>query len=339
MRSRILYVLAALVLVLSMSHVQAQNATLQATPQATAQATPQRGGTLNVAAESMSNSLDIGFWQGFGALHVIDSIGEGLVRANFETGQVLPGLAESWKISSDGLDYVFNIRHGMVFQDGAPITAQAIVRSMKRSQTPKDPSYIDGMYMYGNQGIDNWQSLDAVDANTVELKLKKPNAVQLLVFTRPDGYIISPKALDTYGKDVGLHMAMAGPFKIERFVPGQEAVLDANPDYWAGKPYLDQIIIRAYPDEASILAALQAGEVDLTLYAPFDSVPRIQKDSSGGLRIVVGAPLVDLFLGINVTQKPLENVMVRQALNYPIAPDPLPPPRPAVICPPPPTIP
>ena len=68
-----------------------------------------------------------------GALHVIDSIGEGLVRANFETGQVLPGLAESWKVSDDGLDYVFNIRKGMVFQDGALITAQAIVRSMMRS--------------------------------------------------------------------------------------------------------------------------------------------------------------------------------------------------------------
>jgi peptide/nickel transport system substrate-binding protein len=308
MRRRILFVLAILTLILSVGHVQA--------PVANAQDTPQRGGTLRVAAESMSNSLDIGFWQGFGALHVIDSIGEGLVRADFQTGKVLPGLAESWTLSSDGLTYVFKIRKGMVFHDGAPITAQAIVRSMTRSQLTKDPSYIEGMYMYGNQGMDNWQSLEAKDDLTVELKLKTPNATQLLVFTRPDGYIISPKAMDTYGKDIGLHMSMAGPFKIERFTPGQEAVLDANPDYWGGKPYLDKIIIRAYPDEASILAALQAGEVDLTLYAPFDSVPRIQKDTSGSLKIAVGAPLVVLMLGINTSVKPLDNVKVRQAINY-----------------------
>src|SRR5215471_2978357 len=161
MRSKLFFVLAVLALLLSIGQVQAGNLTLQGTPAATSAATPQRGGVLNVAAESMSNSLDIGFWQGFGALHVIDSIGEGLVRADFATGKVLPGLAESWKVSDDGLDYVFNIRKGKVFQDGAPITAQAIVRSMKRSQTKSDPGYIDGMYMYGNQGIDNWQSLTA----------------------------------------------------------------------------------------------------------------------------------------------------------------------------------
>src|SRR5947209_4707817 len=136
MHRRVLFVLAALALILSVSQVKAQDAT----PAATQQATPQHGGTLMVAAESMSNSLDIGFWQGFGALHVIDSIGEGLVRANFETGQITPGLAESWTVSSDGLDYVFKIRKGMVFQDGAPITAQAIVRSMNRSTTKTDPS-------------------------------------------------------------------------------------------------------------------------------------------------------------------------------------------------------
>jgi peptide/nickel transport system substrate-binding protein len=279
---------------------------------------PQVGGTLFVAAESMPDSLDIGFWAGFGGLHVIDSIGEGLVRADFETGEALPGLAESWEISDDGLVYTFHIREGMVFHDGEPVTAQAVVRSMNRPLTPTDPSYIEGMYMYNNQGINNWESLEALDDTTVQLTLKTPNATQLLVFTRPDGYIISPKALDEFGTEVGLNVAMAGPFKISRFVPGQEAVLVANEEYWAGRPYLDEIIIRAFPDEASILAALEAGEVDLTLYAPFTSVERISSDEADGMRIEVGAPLVDLFVGANVTQAPLDNVLVRQAINYAI---------------------
>lgn len=279
---------------------------------------PQQGGTLVVGAESMGDSLDIGFWHGFGGLHVIDSIGEGLVQADFETGAAKPGLAESWTISDDGLVYTFNIRPGMVFHDGEPVTAQAIVRSMLRPVTPDDPGYIEGMYMYFNQGFENWESLEALDDHTVQLTLKQPNATQLLVFTRPDGYIISPKALDEYGTEVGLNMSMAGPYRVERFVPGQEAVLAANEDYWAGRPWLDQIIIRAWPDEASILAALEAGEVDLTLYAPFTSVDRITADEGDGLRIEVGAPLVNLFMPVNVTQAPLDDVLVRRAINHAI---------------------
>lgn len=279
---------------------------------------PQFGGSLFVASESMGDSLDIALWQGFGGLHVIDSIGEGLVRADFETGEAVPGLAESWEISDDGLVYTFHIREGMVFHDGEPIDAEAIVRSMNRPLNPDDPSYFEGMYMYFNQGIDNWESLEATDEFTVQLTLIAPNATQLLVLTRPDGHIMSPKAMDEFGTEVGLNVAMAGPYKVDRFVPGQEAVLIANEDYWAGRPYLDEIIIRSFPDEASVLAALEAGEVDLTLYAPFTSVPRLQGDEGDGINIEIGAPLVSLFAGLNVTQAPLDNLLIRQAANYAI---------------------
>ncbi len=280
----------------------------------TAAQEPQYGGTLVFGAESMGDSFDIGFWHGFGGVHVIDTIGEGLVRADFENGGALPGLAEAWDISADGLVYTFHIREGMQFHDGEPINAAAIVRSMTRPINPDDPSYIEGMYMYGNQGTSNWESIEATDEHTIVLTLKQPNATQLLVFSRPDGAIISPKALDEYGTEVGLNMSMAGPYKIERFVPGQEAVLAANEEYWAGRPYIDQIVIRAFPDEAGILAALEAGEIDMTLYAPFTSVPRLQ--NSEHIRVEVGAPLVDLFVGANVAKAPFDNLLLRQAVNY-----------------------
>ena len=292
-------VLLVLILLLSLGTATAQD--------------PQYGGTLVFGAESMGDSFDIGFWHGFGGVHVIDSIGEGLVRADFENGGALPGLAESWEISDDGLVYTFHIREGMTFHDGEPVTAGAIVRSMTRPINPDDPSYIDGMYMYGNQGTSNWESIEAVDDHTIVLTLAQPNATQLLVFSRPDGAIISPKAMDEFGTEVGLNMSMAGPFKIERFVPGQEAVLVANEDYWAGRPYVDRVVIRAFPDEAAILAALEAGEIDMTLYAPFTSVPRLQ--GSDSIRVEVGAPLVDLFAGANVSAAPLDNLHVRLAIN------------------------
>lgn len=275
---------------------------------------PQYGGTLVFGAESMGDSFDIGFWHGFGGVHVIDTIGEGLVRADFENGGALPGLAESWEISADGLVYTFHIREGMSFHDGEPVTAADIVYSMTRPTDPDNPSYIEGMYMYGNQGTGNWESIEAVDDSTIVLTLGQPNATQLLVFSRPDGAIISPKAMRDHGTEVGLNMSMAGPFTIERFVPGQEAVLAANEDYWAGRPYVDRVVIRAFPDEAAILAALEAGEIDMTLYAPFTSVPRLMGSES--IRVEVGAPLVDLFVGANTAKAPFDNVMLRQAVNY-----------------------
>jgi peptide/nickel transport system substrate-binding protein len=105
----------------------------------------------------------------------------------------------------------------------------------------------------------------------------------------------------------------AGAFKIDRFVPGQEVVLSANESYWAGRPYLDQLIIRAYPDEASILTALEAGEVDITTSAPFLAAPRLAQTE--GYRVEVGGPLVSLFIGINVANPPFDRLEIRQAVN------------------------
>ena len=79
--------------------------------------------------------------------------------------------------------------------------------------------------MYFNQGYENWESLEALDDLTVQLTLVEPNATQLLVFTRPDGYIISPKALDEYGQEVGLNMSMAGPTALNASCLGRKRCL------------------------------------------------------------------------------------------------------------------
>ncbi|MCU0511171.1 MAG: ABC transporter substrate-binding protein [Anaerolineae bacterium] len=276
----------------------------------------QTGGTLVVAAESMGDSLENGLWSGFGTVNVLDNIGEGLVRSDFVSGEPTPGLAESWTISEDGLTYVFTLRGGLTFHDGTPVTAEAVVRSLTRDSNESDPAYIAGMYMFPGHGTTNWESLTATDASTVTLVLKTPDATQLHRLARPSAYILSPAALDAQGANIGTAPVMAGPFRLERFVPGQEAVLAAFDGYWAGRPFLDQIIIRAFPDEASILAALEAGEVQFTTNAPFLSVPRLQQ--SDNIRVEVGPALVDLFIGANVADEVTGNRDIRLAVNYAI---------------------
>lgn len=274
---------------------------------------PQMGGSIVWAADSMGDTLENGIWTGFGSINVLDNIGEGLVRVDFSTGQPIPALAEEWSVSDDGLTYTFNLRDGAVFSDGTAVTAEAVVRSLTRDTNTEDPAYVAGMYMFPAHGTSNWESVTAPDADTVVMTLITPDATQPAKLSRPSAYIISPTTLDAGPEAVGSSPVFAGAFKIDTFTPGQEAVLSANENYWAGRPYLDQLIIRAYPDEASILTALEAGEVDITTSAPFLAAPRLAETE--GYRVEVGGPLVSLFVGINVANPPFDSLEIRQAVN------------------------
>jgi peptide/nickel transport system substrate-binding protein len=278
--------------------------------------TQTQGGTLVVAAESMGDTLEPGIWTGFGSIHVLDNVGEGLVRSDFTSGEPSPGLAESWTISDDGLTYTFTLRDGITFHDGTPITAEAVVRSLSRYTNTEDPSYTEGFYMQGGHGAGNWASLTATDEKTVQLVLTAPDSTQLHRLSRPSAYVISSSALDKFGGDIGTNYVGAGPFMIERFTPGQEAALVPFEGYYAGRPYLDQMVIRAYPDEASILAALESGEVNFTTYAPFTAVSRLQ--GAGTTKVEIGPPLVDLFVGASAKNSPTDNLDIRLAVNYAI---------------------
>ncbi len=279
-------------------------------------AAQQNGGTLVFAAESMGDTFEPGLWTGFGTIHAMDNVGEGLVRSNFVNGEPTPALAESWTISDDGLVYTFKLRQGVTFHDGTPMDADAVVRSLTRQTNTEDSSYVEGLYMHFGHGSPNFESVKALDASTVELVLKAADATQLHRLARPSTYILSPAALDQYGSEVGTNIVAAGPFKIDRFVPGQEVVVSAFEGYWGGRPYLDQMVIRGYPDEASILAALESGEVNFTLYAPFASVARLAEGEN--TKVEVGPALVDLFIGASAKNEPSSNLDVRLAVNYAI---------------------
>lgn len=274
------------------------------------------GGKLVFAAESMGDTLEPGVWTGFGSIHVMDNIGEGLTRSNFVDGKPTPGLAESWTVSADGLTYAFKIRSGAKFHDGTAIDAAAIVRSLTRYGNDKDVAYPKGAYMQGGHGDSNWEYVKATDAMTVEIKLKAADAAQLHRLARPSAYPISPAALDKFKTDIGLNMVTAGPFKVDKFTPGQEAVLSPFDGYYGGKPELSQLVIRGYPDSASILAAMEAGDVNFTLYAPFESIARLKKSDT--LKVDVGPALIDLFIGASAKNAPSNNLDVRMAVNYAI---------------------
>jgi peptide/nickel transport system substrate-binding protein len=279
---------------------------------------PQTGGRLVFAAETIGESLEPGLWNGFGISNVLDNVGAYLTRPNSSGVWTDPpegGLAESWEISDDGLVYTFNVRPDVVFHDGTPVDANAIVRSLTRQVNPEDSSYVEGLYMHTNYTL-NRASIEAVDDMTVRIELETPDAAYLYRLFHPSAVIISSAALDEFGADINTNMVSAGPFKLERFIPGSEAVLTAFEDYWDGRPYLDEIVLRGYPDEGAMLAAIESGEVNFAPYPPSSAIPRLSE--TDGIKVVAGPPLINFFLGNNMMNAPLDNREIRFAINYAI---------------------
>jgi peptide/nickel transport system substrate-binding protein len=284
---------------------------------APAAAPAQTGGTLVFAAEAVGDSLEPGLWNGFGCANIIDNIYDKLTRpADLWTDPPQPALAESWEISEDRKTYTFQLRSGVKFHDGADLNADAVVRSLTRMTDESEKSYVKGMYMNAEYGQANWESITAEGDSTVKLVLKSPDEAQLYRLFHPAAAIMSPKAMDEFGPEVGVNAVGAGPFKLERFAAGQEATLVAFDDYWNGRPKLDKVVVRGYADEGAMLAAIEAGEVNFAPYPPASAVQRLQQDTR--FKFEPGPPLVSLFLGLNRLQQPMDNKDVRLAINYAI---------------------
>src|SRR5262249_46438271 len=147
--------------------------------------------------------------------NAIDNIGACLTRPNSSgvwTDPPEPSLAESWTVSDDGLTYIFKIRSGVKFHDDSDVDAAAIVRTLVRHATPSDPAYVEGLYMHVNNSL-NRKSIEATDPMTVTIVLDPPDAAYLYRLFHPSAIILSPKSMDTYGKDIASNLVSAGPFK------------------------------------------------------------------------------------------------------------------------------
>lgn len=277
---------------------------------------PQMGGRLVFAAETIGESLEPGLWTGFGTINILDNLAGYLTRPNSENkfvGEAEPYLAESWTISDDGLVYTFKIRQGIKFHDGTDLDADAVVRSLTRQVNPEDSSYVEGLYMHSAY-TKNRKSISAPDAETVVIELTEPDVTYLYRLYHPSAVILSPASLDELGSGISTKLVSCGPFMLDRFTPGSEAILVAFEDFFEGRPSLDEIVLRGYPDEGAMLAAIESREVNFAPYPPSSAIPRLQ--NTEGVTVLPGEPVVSLFLANCMLNPPTDNHDVRMAINY-----------------------
>lgn len=238
--------------------------------------------------------------------------------------KVVPRLAESWEAAADGLSYTFKLRQGVKFTSGNPVTAEDVRFSWTRLKNIKDnPAFY----------ADLITGVEVVDEATVKVTLSETSPAFLSIVAAPamsilDSVLVKEKggtdAEDADKTDkakdwLDQNSAGSGPFILTQWTPKAEIVLEANPNYWRGKPALSKVIIKHSADPTTALQMLQRGDADLTDALDPDLVEVAKADPN--LNVVIGQTLNQNYLAMTSSAElsaPLANKLVRQAVAYAI---------------------
>lgn len=233
-------------------------------------------------------------------------------------GEFAPGLAESWSISDDGKEYTLKLRNDVTFHDGTPLNAEAVKFTFDRIMDPETKSQT-AISLMGP-----YESSEVVDDSTIKIKFKEAYAPFLNSLSLPYLSPQSPTAVKAAGKDYGITTLVGtGPYMFKSYAPDQEVVLVKNPDYkWGpphlmsgGGPFLDTITIRIIPEDNTRSAALQSGELSFADTLPTQELENLRANKDLTILSPVQAGSGHSVM-MNVTNPPMDDVKVRQALEW-----------------------
>ena len=251
-----------------------------------------------------------------------------LVDFDTASGKVVPSLADSWEVSTDGLTYVFKL-HPQVkfhstdyFKPTRPLSAEDVKFSFDRMLDPANP-----WHKVAQSGFPHAQSMqlpalikkiDALDPLTVRFTLDHPDSTFLATLSMGFASIYSAEYAEQLmqaGSPEKLNNQPigSGPFVFKRFQKDAQVRYSAHPHYFAGKPEVDQLVFAITPDANVRLQKLRRGECQIALSPKPQDVQAIAGD--GKLKSAQTAAFMTAFVGINSQHPPLDQAKVRQAIN------------------------
>ncbi len=242
---------------------------------------------------------------------VAGHIYNGLVKYDQATNKIMPDLAREWTVSPDGTEYTFKLRDGVTWHKGhGELTADDVKFSLERVLDPETKSRYAGQLA----GV---TAVEAVDKLTVKVKLDKPNAGLLNKLTAfNQGWIVSRKAVTEIGdKNYQMQPIGTGPFMFEKWTPGNQVTVTANPDYFEGAPKIAGVAFKLIKDETAAAIALENGEIDI-FFALQQPVIIDRLKNAKGVTVQDRPANHTINLVLNTSKKPLDNVKVRQAIAY-----------------------
>jgi peptide/nickel transport system substrate-binding protein len=283
-------------------------------------AEPKRGGTLTYTYHPEPTALSTIATSAVPVYLMATKIFESLLEYEGPGLTPKPGLAVSWTVTNENKTFTFKLRPGVKWHDGAPFTSADVKFSIEKIVKP--------LHSRGKVYFDNVVIIETPDPLTVVFKLAEPIPFFLRAFQPGEAPILPRHILEKLNVDDAKTVRSAefmqkpvgtGPFRLKEWRKGSHIVLERFPDYWKkGRPYLDQVVLKVIPDGAARSIGLENGEVDL---APMSAVPQVDVQRLAGLKHLTASdkgteglgPI--LWLEVNLRQKPLSDVRVRQAMS------------------------
>ncbi|MBK8022261.1 MAG: ABC transporter substrate-binding protein [Chloroflexi bacterium] len=229
-----------------------------------------------------------------------------------------PGLAEAWSVSDDGLTWTFEIREGVTFHDGAPLTAEEAAWNINWILENEIPTMIS--YMSDVEGA------EATDATTLVIHVSQP-VPNMITGKLPFVMMLPPSVwqgmtVDEIDSLDGLETTMgSGPYRLVEYQTGEYMVMEANPDYWRGAPLADRLIYQEYATEDAMVQALIAGDIDLIMIVPGSGAAALRRQENVTVEFSFDVRLEELIVNSSpegTQPASLNDPVVRRAIAHAI---------------------
>ena len=207
----------------------------------------------------------------FSGLDVINNVYDGLIELDpAKSGEMVPGLAESWDVSEDGLTFTLKMKPGLTFASGNPVRAEDAAWSLQRAiKLNKSPAFILGQFGWTPENVD---SMVTADGDTLTLKVDKAYAPTFLyncltsgVASVVDKDLVMPNEVagDMGNEWLKSNSAGTGAYVLKSFKPNEGYILEANPTHWRGPAKIAKVFMQHVPEAATQRLQLEKGDIDI----------------------------------------------------------------------------
>lgn len=317
------FILPILILIIIVIFVSLNNAPVRKRPIMNL-----NGGTYNTKKKLIIGhandavSLDPASTTDMDSFKITVNILETLVKYEKDEGKIIPYLAESWKSSEDGLNWIFKLRQGIRFHDGTIFNAHAVAFNFHRWMDVKHPYHNDSFsywnYIFG--GFPGFvKSVTAISDYSLEIKLTKPYAPLLNALAMPAFGISSPKAIKNYSECIYENPVGTGPFIFKSWERNKSIVLVRNDKYWNGSAKVDEVEFKVIPTSKDRLEELKQGSIYMADYLSPNDIADIKYDPN--LHLYLRPSFNVGYMAMNNEKIPFDKREVRVAINHAIDKD------------------
>ncbi|QRG70102.1 ABC transporter substrate-binding protein [Brevibacillus choshinensis] len=243
--------------------------------------------------------------------------------------ELVPGLAESWEVTPDGLTYTFHLRKNVKFHNGEIFKADDVLFTFDRMLDPKTKALntdfldmITGAQERMDGKADSVSGIKVIDDNTIEITLSEAFAPFVANLATPAGSIYNRKATTEAGDQFGIEPEKTvgtGPFKLSKWSLNDSVEMTSFADYWRGAPKFDGIVMKIVPDAETNRMLFETGKLDiLDLEDSASQIPQFKGDEKWKNQIVSGPIVGVYYYAFNEGMEALGDVRVRKALQMAI---------------------